>query len=50
VKFVWQISGPPAIFMNGNEVANLFHKYLGPHIAGRFEKKGICQSAKNGRN
>jgi hypothetical protein len=19
-------------------VANLFHKYLGPHIAGRFEK------------
>ena len=38
---MWQISGPPAIFMTGNVVAYLFHKYLGPHIA-------VCQLAQNG--
>jgi hypothetical protein len=38
VKLVWQISGPSAMFMTGNVVANLFHKYLGPHFASRFEK------------
>ena len=38
VKFVWQILGTPAIFITTNVVANLFHKYMVPHIAGRFEK------------
>ena len=37
LKSVRQISGPPAIFMTSNVVAQLFCKYLGPHIVGRFE-------------
>ena len=36
MKFVWQISDPPLIFMTSNVVANVFHKYLEPHIVGRF--------------
>ena len=36
MKFAWQISGPPGIFMTSIVVANRFHKYLEPHIAGRF--------------
>ena len=47
---MWLISGPPAIFMTSNVVANLFLNYLVPHIAhcGPFWTYwGVCQSAHN---
>ena len=43
---MWKILGPPAIFMTKNVVANLHHKYLGPHFAGHFEKWGSANRPK----